>query len=65
MHANSLAKIQVCELFREGDILRNVLLKFTVIMLSMETPCLCPKANKTCHRAESAMKTPVGLINIF
>ena len=49
MHANSLAKIQVCEMFREGDILRNVLLKFTVIRQGMETPCLCPKANKTCH----------------
>ena len=39
-HSNSLAKIQVCAIFRAGDIRRNVLLKF--IRLCMETPCLCP-----------------------
>ena len=39
-HSNSLAKIQVCAIFRAGDIQRNVLLKF--IRLCMETPCLCP-----------------------
>ena len=39
-HSNCLAKIQVCEIFRAGDIRRNVLLKF--ITLCMETPCLCP-----------------------
>ena len=38
-HSNSLAKIQVCAIFRAGDIRRNVLLKF--IRLCMETPCLC------------------------
>ena len=39
-HSNSLAKIQVCAIFRAGDIRRNVLPKF--IRLCMETPCLCP-----------------------
>ena len=39
-HSNSVAKIQVCAIFRAGDIRRNVLLKF--IRLCMETPCLCP-----------------------
>ena len=39
-HSNSLSKIQVCAIFRAGDIRRNVLLKFT--RLCMETPCLCP-----------------------
>ena len=36
-YSNSLAKIQVCGMFRAGDIRRNVLLKF--IRLRMETPC--------------------------
>ena len=39
-HSNSLAKIQVCAIFRAGDIRRNVLLKF--IRLRTETPRLCP-----------------------
>ena len=39
-HSNSLAKIQVCAIFRAGDIRRNVLPKF--IRLCMETPWLCP-----------------------
>ena len=39
-HSNSLAKIQVCAIFRAGDIRRNVLLKF--IRLCMETPRWCP-----------------------
>ena len=39
-YSNSLAKIQVCGMFRAGDIQRNVLLKF--IRLCMETSCLCP-----------------------
>ena len=39
-HSNSLAKIQVCAIFRAGDIRRNVLPKF--IRLCMETTCLCP-----------------------
>ena len=39
-HSNSLAKIQVCAIFRTGDIRRNVFLKF--LRLCMETPCLCP-----------------------
>ena len=39
-YSNSLTKIQVCAMFRVGDIRRNVLLKF--IRLCMETPCLCP-----------------------
>ena len=39
-YSNSLTKIQVCAMFRAGDIRRNVLLKF--IRLCMETPCLCP-----------------------
>ena len=39
-YSNSVAKIQVCAMFRAGDIRRNVLLKF--IRLCMETPCLCP-----------------------
>ena len=39
-YSNSLAKVQVCAMFRAGDIRRNVLLKF--IRLCMETTCLCP-----------------------
>ena len=39
-YLNSVAKIQVCAMFRAGDVRRNVLLKF--IRLCMETPCLCP-----------------------
>ena len=39
-YSNSFAKIQVCAMFRAGDIRRNVLLKF--IRLCIETPCLCP-----------------------
>ena len=61
-YSNSLAKIQVCAMFRAGDIPRNVLLKF--IRLCKETPCLCPskghkydgrKLTKTCHRACSCL----------
>ena len=39
-YSNRLTKVQVCAMFRAGDIRRNVLLKF--IRLCMETPCLCP-----------------------
>ena len=39
-YTNSLAKIQVCAMFRAGDIGGNIVLKF--IRLCMETPCLCP-----------------------
>ena len=39
-YSNSLARIQVCAMFRAGDIRRNVFLKF--IMLCMETPCFWP-----------------------
>ena len=39
-YSNSLAKIQVCGMFRAGDIRRNVLIKF--IRICMETPCLGP-----------------------
>ena len=39
-HSNSVARIQVCAMFRGGDIRRNVLLKF--VRLCVETPCLCP-----------------------
>ena len=39
-YSNSLTKVQVCAMFRAGDIRRNVLLKF--IRLCMETTCLCP-----------------------
>ena len=39
-YSNSLAKIQLCVMFHEGDIQRNVLLKF--IRQWIETPCLCP-----------------------
>ena len=39
-YSNSLAKIQVSEMFRAGDIQRKVLLRF--IRLCMETSCLCP-----------------------
>ena len=39
-YSNSLAKVQVCAMFRAGDIRRNDLLKF--IGLCAETPCLCP-----------------------
>ena len=72
-YSNSLAKVQVCAMFRVGDIRRNVLLKF--IRLCTETPCLCPsqghkyggrKLTKTCI-IEFCYKKPVvvfwGLIN--
>ena len=39
-YSNRLTKVQVCAMYRAGDIRRNVLLKF--IRLCMETPCLCP-----------------------
>ena len=39
-YSNSLAKVQVCAMFRVGDIQRNVLFKF--IRRFLETPCLCP-----------------------
>ena len=61
-YSNSLAKIQVCAMFRAGDIPRNVLLKF--IRLCKETPCLGAseghkyggrKLTKTCHRACSCL----------
>ena len=74
-YSNNLAKIQVCSMFRAGDIRRNVLLKF--IRLCMETPCLCPseghkyggrKLIKT-YVIEFCYKKPVvvfwGLINIY
>ena len=35
-YSNSLAKLQICAMFRAGDIRRNVLLKF--IRPCMETP---------------------------
>ena len=41
-HTNSLAKIQVCAMFRGGDIRGSVSLKF--IRLFIVTPCLCPSA---------------------
>ena len=61
-HSNSLAKIQVCAIFRAGDIRRNVLLKF--IRLCMDTP----EANKNrCHRV--CYQKPIvvfwGLINFY
>ena len=74
-NSNSLAKIQVCAMFRAGDIRRNVLLKF--IRLCMETPCLYPskghkyggrKLTKT-YVIEFCYKKPIvvfwGLINIY
>ena len=39
-YTNSLTKIQVCAMFRSGDIRGKVLIKF--IRLCLETPCLCP-----------------------
>ena len=39
-YSDSVAKIQVCAMFRAGDIRRNVLLKF--VRLCIEMPCLCP-----------------------
>ena len=39
-YSSSLAKIQVSEMFRAGDIQRKVLLRF--IRICMETSCLCP-----------------------
>ena len=38
--SNSPTKIQVCAMFRAGDIQKNVSLRF--MRLCMETPCLCP-----------------------
>ena len=74
-YSNSLTKVQVCAMFRAGDIRINVLLKF--IRLCMETPCLCPsqghkyggrKLTKT-YVIEFCYKKPVvvfwGLINIY
>ena len=73
-HSKSLAKIQVCSIFRVGGIRRNVFLKF--IRVFIEMPCLCPseghkyggrKLTKTCHRV--CYNKPVvffwGLINIY
>ena len=73
-NSNSLANIQVCAMFRAGDIRTNVLLNF--IKQGMETLCLCPseghkygdrKLTKTCHRV--CYKKPevvfLGLINIY
>ena len=45
-HLNSLTKIQVCAIFRAGDIRRNVLLKF--IKLCMESFYLCPSEGHKC-----------------
>ena len=42
-YSNSLTKVQVCAMFRAGDIRRNILLKF--IRLCMETPCFCGGSN--------------------
>ena len=39
-YSDSLTKIQLCAMFRAGDIRGNVLLKF--IKLCMEKPRLCP-----------------------
>ena len=38
-HSNSLAKIQVCAIFRAGDIRRNVLLKFIKVGTHEGTSC--------------------------
>ena len=69
-YSNSLAKIQVCAMFRAGDIRRNVLLKF--IRLCMETPCLRPSEGHK-YGGRKLTKTYVmefcykgrGLINIY
>ena len=74
-YSDSLTKVQVCAMFRAGNIRRNVLLKF--LRLCMETPCLCPsqehkygrrKLTKT-YVIEFCYKKPVvvfwGLINIY
>ena len=74
-YSNRLTKVQVCAMYRAGDIRRNVLLKF--IRLCMETPCLCPslghkyggrKLTKT-YVIEFCYKKPVvvfwELINIY
>ena len=74
-YSNRLTKVQVCAMFRAGDIRRNVLLKF--IRLCMETPCLCPslgykyggrKLTKT-YVIEFCYKKPVvvfwEVINIY
>ena len=67
-YSNSLAKIQVCAMFRAGDIRRNDSLKF--IRLCMKTPCLCPseghkyggrKLTKT-YVIEFCNKKPVVLL---
>ena len=47
-YSNSLAKVQVCAMFRAGDTRRNVLLKF--IWLCMEWPCLCPSVIEFCYK---------------
>ena len=71
-HSNSLAKIQVCLIFRAGDIRRNVLLKF--IRLCMETPSLCPseghkyggrKLTKTYVCYQKSVVVFSGLINFY
>ena len=75
-YSNSLTKIQVCAMFRVGDIRRNVLLKF--IRLCMATPCLCPPEGHKYGGGRKLTKTYVmefcykklivvfwGLINIY
>ena len=56
-YSNSLTKVQVCAMFRRGDIRRNVLLKF--IRLCMETPRLCNPLTRHKHGGRKLTKTYV------
>ena len=58
-YSNSLSKIQVCAMFRTGDIRRNVLLKF--IRLCMETSCLCPSEGHK-YGSQKLTKTTTQMI---
>ena len=54
-YSNSLTKVQVCAMFRRGDIRRNVLLKF--IRLCTETPLCTLTGHK--HGGRKLTKTYV------
>ena len=56
-YSNSLTKVQVCAMFRRGDIRRNVLLKF--IRLCMETLRLCPSQKGHKYGGRKLTKTYV------
>ena len=58
-YSDSLTKVQVCAMFRAGNIRRNVLLKF--IRLCIEPPCLCPSQG---HKYGSRKLTKTYVIEL-